>query len=245
MFGRCVYPIPLGRRLLLVALILFLTLFYEPPYWLVYVQHPFEYATPLLTVLGNILFVELCADLILFSLAEVVQNWLRRTADRDKSRVFANIEHHPDPVVIFLPALGVLFFGLAVTVAPRLHLPWWAAFVGWIACFLGLLLECLQDPSVTTYEVVEIEASEDSELVFFSLQTGRDITSTSLQTDWQGATGYLIANGWEPVDMRQVDHRKRRRACWERTARFRRSWRQFPFFTLWEPGVEHYRLGFG
>jgi hypothetical protein len=243
MFGFCVFPIPLGRRLCLVALILFLTLFYEPPAWLLYVQRPFEYATPLLAVLGQILFLSLCLDWVFFILAGVVQDRLRHAAQRDRSRVFVGIEQYVDPIGPVLPVFGILLFGLAVSIAPRVHFPWWAAFAGWIACFLFLVLESIRDPSFTTYQVAELQAREDSELVFISLQTGRDIITTSFQADWQGATGYLIANGWEPVDLRQVDRRRQGRTCWERTARFRRAQQQLPFFSMWRGRVEAYRLG--
>lgn len=245
MSGLTSVSVPLGRRLWLALVILFLYLLYEQPPWLLYVRHPFEYPIPLLTVLGQILFVDLCIDWGIAILGGVLQGVLHRRQDRARSSVFIAIEHRRDPIGAMLPLFGVCAFLAAVVVAPGLHLPWWIAAAGWMYYFAVQLAGFFDEPPLKTYQVVEIEASEDSEQVFLSVQTERDILCACMQTDWQGATGYLIANGWEPVETRQTDHKKRGRACWQRTARFRRPLRVSPFFSVWHGSVDHYRLGFG
>lgn len=245
MSGLTLVVVPFGRRLWLAVVIIFLYLLYEQPPWLLYVEHPFEYPLQLLTVLGQILFIDLCIDWPISFVASGLQAFLRHRQDRDRSQVFIAIEHRRDLIGAVLPLFGVWAFLAAVFFAPGMRLPWWAALAGWLAYLMVLLAEFVQGQPLTTYQLAEIEASEDAELVFFSVQTEREILGTSLQTDWQGATGYLIANGWEMFEVHQVDRKKGGRPCWQRTARFRRALPVSPTFSIWHGSVQHYRLGFG
>jgi hypothetical protein len=239
--------IPLGKRLWLAFVIVFLVVLLVQPGWLLYLQHPLQYPLALLEVLGQILFGDFCLNVGFVLLIEQVQGLGRRIDDRRPStwsaRWFAPLQYHPDMKGCVVPTVTTVLFATAVILAPGLGLPWWTAAIGWVSFLMEQVADITVIPTIRMWQYLEIEQRQDSEHVFILWQSGKHVHPASIQTDWAGAIAYLTSNEWELLQSHEVDLKEGRKKLWKRTALFRRSDDTSAYFSYWRGNVDEYVLG--
>ena len=184
MFGWSFQKIHLVNRLWIAFLLVFLVAILIRPDWLRYLQSPLENGWVLLWLVGRILIVDCALSVGLLLIAELGQAVGRRIDQRNEEKFFTNIEFQPSINGCLLPFANSVLFLAAVIFAPDLPLPWWVAAFGWLLYLEVEIAHTIDTDDIKVCDYAEIEMSEDSDMAFISVQSGKKVLASSMRTDW-------------------------------------------------------------